>query len=448
MRRSMVVLSVVVASFAGMAVVSTPGFAYGPKHLYVSPGADNPADNSCTNAGYGTVQSAVNAAKPGTTIIVCAGTYAEQVSIDTSKLTLEASGNAVIEPTSASVNATDENTGQPIVSIVHVEPGSDANLYGLTIDGSQIESSVNGCSDNLIGVLYQASSVGNTAGDAKDLTVEDITPTNNGCGSGQGIFVQSGPSGTAGASVRILDDSISGYGRNGITCEDVGTQCDIKGADISTSATTVTAQNGIQLSFGAFGEITHDNINGDDWEYTTDANPQPQSDFSAGILLYAAGINTSNVQVHSISVAHNTLVDDQIGVEVVDSAATVSKNVIDEVSPGIANSIGVYGVACDAYCGDFNDDQGSSLSSTAQSGQSVTVTHNNINFSAGCPTSSPLPHCVLAAPPGTYGVWLGDDSWTAGSGYSGPAGSELVQVAHNDFKFVETTVEIGGGATT
>jgi parallel beta-helix repeat protein len=50
--------------------------------LYVSPtGASANSDESCDQARYSTIQSAVMAAAPGSTVIVCAGTYAEDVTV-------------------------------------------------------------------------------------------------------------------------------------------------------------------------------------------------------------------------------------------------------------------------------------------------------------------------------------------------------------------------------
>jgi len=92
---------------------------------------------------------------------------------------------------------------------------------------------------------------------------------------------------------------------------------------------------------GAVGPITYNTITGNFWTaYASDTNPQPQSDYSAGILLYGAGINASGAATKSTSVSKNTLSNNQMGVQVVDSDASVVKNAITESSPGIPDSIG------------------------------------------------------------------------------------------------------------
>jgi nitrous oxidase accessory protein NosD len=50
------------------------------------------AGGDCPNADFATIQAAVTAAEPGTTILVCAGTYKEQVTITKSHLRLLAKG--------------------------------------------------------------------------------------------------------------------------------------------------------------------------------------------------------------------------------------------------------------------------------------------------------------------------------------------------------------------
>ena len=71
-----------VAAQAGAASAVTTGNGGSHRTLYVSPHAwPWGADRSCRSARFRTIQSAVNAARPGSTVVVCQGTYHEQVVI-------------------------------------------------------------------------------------------------------------------------------------------------------------------------------------------------------------------------------------------------------------------------------------------------------------------------------------------------------------------------------
>lgn len=98
------------------------------------------------------------------------------------------------------------------------------------------------------------------------------------------------------------------------------------------------------------------------------------------------------------------------------------------------DSIGVYGVACDAYCGYFNDNNGAALDAVASAGQDVLVNTDTINFAA-------------PAPSGSYGIWLGDDSWTGGGGDYAPAGSETVTISDTAISNVSHLLVVDAGAS-
>jgi len=63
--------------------------------IWVSPNALGPAPGiSCNNAGYLTIQAAINAANAGDTVKVCPGIYIENITINKANLTVSSTGGA------------------------------------------------------------------------------------------------------------------------------------------------------------------------------------------------------------------------------------------------------------------------------------------------------------------------------------------------------------------
>ena len=446
MRRS-VTIGAALAALAVSGTMALPATVAGAQTattLYVSPTANTHINNdhhNCATAGYATIQSAVNAAPDGSKIVVCKGTYHASLLIPATKTGLTISGDtgSILSPTTpaaAVADAAPSSVGgvAPIVAIVRVAPGATGTtISGLEINGAGIESAVNGCENDLAGLYWFAKSGHNASGTASDLDVVNTTPTNSGCGTGVGIYVDAAAGGTA--KVTLHQNSVSGYGKGGIVCGDIGVNCAITANTITTSPTADVAQNGIQVGFGATATVNANYVTGNDWTaYGTDANPEVQSDFGAGVLLYAAGVNSAGKANTSIAVGGNTLKGNQIGVEVVDSEADVANNSITETASGaLPDSIGVFGVGCDDYCGYFEDHPGgAALNTVASSTQAITVFHNTVNFSS--------------TPAGSYGIWLGDNSWTGNASYYAPAGHEVPSVSQNSVSNVATPETIAGGA--
>ena len=106
----------------------------------------------CPTAGFTTIQSAVDAATPGTSIHICAGTYAEQVMI-TKPVQLFGDNGAIVMPTSMSANV---NGSEPTAAIIAVENTENVFIIGLTIDGSK--NGISECAPFLVGVYYHGAS--------------------------------------------------------------------------------------------------------------------------------------------------------------------------------------------------------------------------------------------------------------------------------------------------
>jgi parallel beta-helix repeat protein len=101
--------------------------------LGASNDGDGDADDvSCANAPYTTISAAVAAAQPGATIIVCPGTYVEDVTV-TKSLTIEGLAGATVAP-----SATDTS---PVTAITQANDGFTivspwVSISGFTVEGA------------------------------------------------------------------------------------------------------------------------------------------------------------------------------------------------------------------------------------------------------------------------------------------------------------------------
>jgi len=94
----------------------------GPATLFVSPsGQTGNSDWSCDTASYSTIGAAVSAASPWATIVVCGGTYHEQVVL-TQPLSIEGRNNATID-----------ETGVTPTFSVPMPPGPDVMIYAAVV---------------------------------------------------------------------------------------------------------------------------------------------------------------------------------------------------------------------------------------------------------------------------------------------------------------------------
>jgi hypothetical protein len=254
----------------------------------------------CPNAGFSTIQSAVNAASPNDRINVCPGTYAEQVKV-TKPLTIQGIEVAnqhlsLIMPTAVVANSTSTATGFPIAAIVLVEGTDRVTLTHLAVDGAN--NALGDCATNLVGIYYR-----NASGTINDVAVRNIelAPALFGCQVGFGILVQSGGGGRS--RVEILDSSIHDYQKNGIVASEAGTEVFVSRNAVSgVGATPLIAQNGIQISFGAKGIVENNSVINHIYSQCTAVNNC--SFVSTNILIFQSdgvrvfGNTTGNAQVN------------------------------------------------------------------------------------------------------------------------------------------------------
>ena len=310
-QRVIAVAAAAVVALGGAAAASaaTSGAGAPPEYWVAMNGAASKANTDCATARYSTVQSAVTAAEAAETgsrppvpfLVVCPGTYQEQVTITKSlnithaprsgRVTIEGLASPALSTTMCqATDATGQvpqsvveicgaRTGRPNTSSVHV------TISRVTVKG---DWPANVCNDNLYGILVE----GGAGLLLSQSVVESIgaNPLTSAGGCQGGVGVQVGNSNTNQTGHAILgSDTVRGYQKNGITADGAGSTAFVVGSTVTgAGATPYIAQNGIQISTGARGQIFGSTISGNNYTGTGEAS-------STGVLLYGGGDRKSVV---------------------------------------------------------------------------------------------------------------------------------------------------------
>jgi len=231
----------------------------------------------CPNAPYQTIQAAVDAAQPGDAVKVCPGTYAEQVRIETSNLTLYSS-----VPLGAVIQAPPVMT-QPN-SIVLVRNARNVVLLRFTITGPYTFS---GCAEALDRHTGVRVIDGSAAIAGNHITqIRDVLPALRGCQDGIGVLVGRNLEGQVGLAA-ILYNLIDLYQKGGIVVDNAGSYAGVSANEIDgdTTLSSLIAQNGVQVGRGAGAQVDH-NLIVDNFYCCNLAG-----DTAAGVLLFETSAN-------------------------------------------------------------------------------------------------------------------------------------------------------------
>jgi len=282
---------------------------------------------------YSTIQQAIDNSAVGGIVKVCPGTYQEQVVIK-KNLTLEGftvgTGNqAVITAPVGGVvpNTVSLSSGNPIAAQIYVHDATAVTISDVVVDGSG--NGIAACSPNLMGIYYQ---------DASGLVNHVVTRHQEaadlidygGCQWGLGIFVQSGTSlvtGHAGTStVTVENSSVHDFMKNGITGNEAGTTLNAILDQVRGQGPTNSAENGIQIGFGAKGEAVNNTVVDEIYNGCTSlTDPGCLAGSASGILVY----DSSNVTVSSNHVGNTQNGIAVYGVDSVTVGDTISSNYVD-----------------------------------------------------------------------------------------------------------------------
>lgn len=255
--------------------------------LQVQPGGADAGDcqaAACQTIGYALAQ----AAGSGDTLLVAAGTYTEQLTINKS-VVVQGAGSAstiIRAPATLVANpAISPGSGGQLTAIVFVTgSATDAAMKNLQVRGPGPSSS---------GSIGYGVFVGGNARltlDSTHITAirdEPLASSQNGGG------VRFGAPGTGQVGRgQVLNSVIDDFQKNGVTVSNTGSNVTIRGNTITgTMPPPTIAQNGIQVSSGAVAVVENNTVSNLQCS-TSNPNCGLDASWSIGVLLSSAGAGT------------------------------------------------------------------------------------------------------------------------------------------------------------
>ena len=258
----------------GTDMSADPGFQPNLSTLWVS--AASPQTGT-----VGRIQEAVDLVS-GSTIYVSAGTYVEQVHIKINNITLDGSGKASTFIKSPATLTSFFNSGSgKNYPVVFIDGVTGTTISDLMVDG-----------DGKGNANYRFQGIGfwNAGGTLLDVDVLRVMDTPfSGAQHGVAVYAYNNTGGpyTLNCSNMLIDY----YQKNAMALSGNGLTVNLDNiTTIGAGPTTVTGQNGIQVSYGAGGSISNCNVSGNIYTGSGWA--------SSGILLYQGNtINITNTTV-------------------------------------------------------------------------------------------------------------------------------------------------------
>ncbi len=278
-------------------------------------------NRNCTSPGFNSVQAAVDHVPAYETVYLCGAAlpFVEQVFLARS-VTVTGDPGATIQSPAAFAPASDPHFPPqfqahglfaPQAIVVVTRPDTKATIKGIEVRGSLPGNG--GCSNREYGVLVLEGFLNLTQ--ASVTNARDANTTSlSGCQFGVGVQVGSTVWPTADfktmlvekftADAEIENSVITGYQKNGIVVDGIGSDGDIHDNIVRGSGQTdVIAQNGIEIVYGATGEVYKNNVSLNQYIGTGGAS-------STGVLLFGYG----NELVTSVEVHDNTLANNDVGI--------------------------------------------------------------------------------------------------------------------------------------
>ena len=258
----------------------------------------------CPDAQFVRIQDAVNAASPGDFIKVCRGTYPEYVTVPAGKDGLTVYGTGFLD---VYIKAPSAGLSTGSRDIVHVAGAKRFTLLNVVVTGPFEDLA--GCVTSFTGVRVDGGGSATLAGDhITQIWAGD--PALRGCQTGLAVLAGSSTGGPG--TLTVAYSLVDHYQKNGITIDELGSYGNVDHTIVlGEGSIPYTAQNGIQVGFGATASLTYDKVSENVYALAPASN-------GTGVLLYQAG----KVNVSSSDVYHN---DDGISLYDTDNS-TIANN--------------------------------------------------------------------------------------------------------------------------
>jgi parallel beta-helix repeat protein len=306
---------------AAVSAVITPQLAQAQTTVVVDDDGRATATNCDANQpAFSSIQAAVDAAGAGSRILVCPGTYAEQVVVTKNNLTIRGSGQGltVLRPSALPVDPGSPATGAPRKAILLVNGATGVTVAQLTIDGSAADGGATnfancGAVGFTLGIYYRNSSG----------TVDSTHTTNmrSDVLCSAGIFADSGSGGAA--NLIVKGNTVDKYGQAGVVCNGENTACTVTGNTLrGRGPVDDEAQAGIVIRLGAVAWITENTVRGHVCTHPF-CGRDPINE------VQAAGINVFlSLGASGTHISENRVSDNDIGIYQLVSAdcCTISEN--------------------------------------------------------------------------------------------------------------------------
>lgn len=245
------------AALALWALGALPAVAAATDLVVDLDGQASAADCNAPGIAYTSIQAAVNAAVTGDTIVVCPGTYDEQLTVSKDGLRIRGSGSSVtrVKPSNPHALTTSLLTGLEVTALLLVDGAGGVAVEGLRLDGSGLASAAGtlncGSSMHFIGVYARNASV--------NVASTHVTGVRSASSCAYAVRAESGGGGAS--QLALVTSMLDHYGDVGVMCIGPATSCTISGSTVrGDGAVGELFQTGIFVNLGAAAKIAGNTI--------------------------------------------------------------------------------------------------------------------------------------------------------------------------------------------